>query len=57
MCCNYFFIEAVPNTANASPSGVQGTTFFYAISFQSVNSKACGSKVLRRLFIFFVAES
>jgi hypothetical protein len=30
-------------TANASPSGVQARIYFYAISFQSVNSNACGS--------------
>jgi hypothetical protein len=34
------------------PSGVQARIYFYAISFQSVNSKACGSKVATQLFYF-----
>jgi hypothetical protein len=38
--------------ANASPSGVQARIFFYAISFQSVNGKACGSKAASLLFYF-----
>jgi len=39
--------------ADASPSGVQARIYFYAISFQSVNGKACGSKAASLSFCFF----
>jgi len=42
-------------TASASPSGVQALSF-YAISFQSVNSKACGSLAASLIFYFFLID-
>jgi hypothetical protein len=47
-----FFVEPCRKTANASPSGVQARIYFYAVSFQSVNSKACGSMAASLCFIF-----
>jgi hypothetical protein len=35
---------------------MQSMFCFYAVSFQSVNSKACGSKVAKPLFIFLIDE-
>jgi hypothetical protein len=49
----------VPKTASASqigapPKGKGGAFCFYAISFQSVNGKACGSMAASLFFYFFL---
>jgi hypothetical protein len=45
-----FFVEAVQT--DAAMKRCASTNLFYAISFQSVNSKACGSKVAAPIFLF-----
>jgi len=43
-------------SASAAKKRCASTNLFYAISFQSVNSKACGSKAASLIFIFLKAD-
>jgi len=45
-----------PCLSYAAKKRCASTDLFYAISFQSVNSKACGSKTASLIFIFLKAN-
>jgi hypothetical protein len=50
----HFTFLLKPCHANAAKKRCASTTFFYAISFQSVNSKACGSKAWQSHVLCFI---
>ncbi len=52
----YCFCAASRAAPTPQRSGVQARIYFYAISFQSVNSKACGSKAASLIFYFFESQ-
>jgi hypothetical protein len=47
-----FFAAAVPKDSQRFSEWCASTFYFYAVSFQSVNSKACGSMAASLYFIF-----
>jgi len=52
-----FFAAAVPKDSQRFPEWCASTFFFYAISFQSVNSKACGSFAASLFFYFSLVDT